>query len=98
MQYVTWYGFLSFTKTWVKIEAVNMVKNFLIGQKKWTTDATKTAWKRAIQKRAEAAGDLISNKTADKTTSISKKSSAHSTKLHSKIDDANGEIEVQKKR
>ena len=75
-----------------------MVKNFLIVQKKWTTDAIKTAWKRAIQKRAEAAGDLISNKTADKITSISKKSSAHSTELHSKIDDANSEIEVPKKR
>ena len=71
-----------------------MVKNFLIVQKKWTTDAIKTAWKRAIQKRAEAAGDLISNKTADKITSISKKSSAHLTELHSKIDNANSEIEV----
>ena len=29
--------------------------------------------KRAIQKTAEATGDLIDNKTADKITSISKK-------------------------
>ena len=31
-----------------------------------TTDAIKTASKRAIQKTGEATGDLISNKTADK--------------------------------
>ena len=34
--------------------------------KKSTTDALKTAWKRAIQKTAEATGDLIGNKIADK--------------------------------
>ena len=34
----------------------------------------KTASKRAIQKTAEAAGDLIGNKIADKITSVSKKS------------------------
>ena len=32
--------------------------------------------KRAIQKTAEATGDLIDNKTADKITSISKKKPA----------------------
>ena len=41
--------------------------------KKCTTDALKTASKRAIQKTAEAAGDLICNKIADKITSVSKK-------------------------
>ena len=35
-------------------------------------DAAKTAWKRAVQKTAEAAGDLIGNKIADKITSINK--------------------------
>ena len=40
--------------------------------KKYTTDAIKTASKRAIQKTAEAMGDLIGNKTADKITSVSK--------------------------
>ena len=45
-------------KTWVKVA---------------TTDAIKTASKRAIQKTAEATGDLIGNKIADKTTSVSKK-------------------------
>ena len=41
--------------------------------KKSTTDAIKTASKRAILKTAEATGDLISNKIADKITSVSKK-------------------------
>ena len=41
--------------------------------KKYTTDAIKTASKRAIQKRAEATGDLIGNEIADKTASVSKK-------------------------
>ena len=35
-------------------------------------DAAKTASKRVVQKTAEAAGDLIGNKIADKITSISK--------------------------
>ena len=33
---------------------------------KYTADAIKTTSKRAIQKTAEAAGDLIGNKIADK--------------------------------
>ena len=41
--------------------------------KKSTTDAIKTASNRAIQKTAEATGDLIGNKIADKITSVSKK-------------------------
>ena len=40
---------------------------------KFTTDAIKTTSKRAIQKTADATGDLIGNKIADKITSISKK-------------------------
>ena len=42
--------------------------------KKSTTDAIKTASKIKIQKRAEATGDLMENKIADKITSVSKKS------------------------
>ena len=42
--------------------------------KKSTTDAIKTASKRVIQKTAEATGDLVGNKIADKITSVSKKS------------------------
>ena len=43
--------------------------------KKSTTDAIKTASKRAIQKTAEATGNLIGNTIADKITSVSKKTS-----------------------
>ena len=42
--------------------------------KKSATDAIKTASKRAIQKTAEATGDLVGNKIADTITSASKKS------------------------
>ena len=42
--------------------------------KKSTTNAIKTASKKAIQKTAGATGDLIGNKIADKITSLSKKS------------------------
>ena len=51
-------------------------QNLLDSAKKFTTDAIKTASKRAIQKTAETTGDLIDNKIADKITSISKKNSA----------------------
>ena len=42
--------------------------------KKSATDAIKTASKRALQKTAEATGDLVGNKFADKITSVSKTS------------------------
>ena len=50
-----------------------MERNLLIQLKISATDAIKTASKRAIQKTAEATGDLIGNKIADRITSISKK-------------------------
>ena len=40
--------------------------------KQTSTDALKTVSKREIQKTAEATGDLIGNKIADKITRISK--------------------------
>ena len=43
--------------------------------KKSATDAIKTVWKRAIHKTAEASGDKIGNKIADKITKFSKKKS-----------------------
>ena len=49
-------------------------RKFLDSAKKSTTDIIKTPSKRAIQKTAEATGDLIGNKIADKITSVSKKS------------------------
>ena len=54
-----------------------------------------TASKRIIQKTAEATGDLIGNKIADKITSVSKRFLAE---LPSKNDVANTEIEVAKKK
>ena len=41
--------------------------------KKSTTDAIKTASKRAVQKIAEATGELIGNEIADTIASVSKK-------------------------
>ena len=53
-------------------------QKFLDSAKKATTDAMKTASKRAIRKTTETTGDLIGNKIAVKITSVSKKSSAQS--------------------
>ena len=53
----------------------------------------KTPSKRAIQKKAEATGDLIGNKIADKITSVSKK--VPPKELHSQHED---EIEIPKER
>ena len=69
----------------------------LYSAKKFTTDATKTVWKRAIQKTAEANDDLIGNKIAYKITSISKSPmELHlqniSKELHSKTDENDKEI------
>ena len=49
---------------------------------KSATDAIKTASKRAIQKIAVATGDLVGNKIADKTTSVSKKSAKKLSTIH----------------
>ena len=50
-------------------------QKFINSAQKSTPDAIKTASKRAIQKTAEAAGDLIGNKIADEITSVSRKKS-----------------------
>ena len=60
-----------------------------------TTDAIKTSSKRTIQKTAEATGDLIDNKIADKITSISKKP-AKELRDNDETEDA--EITTHKKR
>ena len=71
--YVKEYGFLSFANNMGKSLSNKYGQKHLNSAKKFTTDATKTASKRAIQKTAEATGDLIDNKFADKITSVSKK-------------------------
>ena len=65
-------GVYHLLKILIKIQAINTVKNFFDTAKKSTTDAIKTASKRAIQKTTEETGDLISNKIANKMTSILK--------------------------
>ena len=57
-----------------KILSNKFGQTLLDSTKKSPTDARKTASKKAIQKLAEATGDLIGNKIADKITSVSKKS------------------------
>ena len=64
--------------------------------KKSTVDAIRTASKRAIQKTAEATGDLIGSKIVDKVTSISKSpKDLHSKELHSQNEN---EIGITKER
>ena len=83
--YVKGYEFLSFAKNigkslsnkYAATSATNVAQKLIDSAKKCKTDAIKTASKRAIQKIAEATGDLIVNKIADKITSVS-------TELHSK--------------
>ena len=60
--YVKGYGFLSFAKRLSN----EYGQKLLNSAKKSTTDAIKTASKSGIQKTAEATGDLIGNKIADK--------------------------------
>ena len=61
--------------------------------KQSATNAIKAASKRAILKTAEATGDLVGNKIADKITSVSKKS----TKKLPTIDE-DVELTTHKKR
>ena len=65
---------MSFAKNIGKNLSNNYGQERLVSAKKSTTDAIKTASKRAIQKTAQATGHLVGNKTADKITSVSKKS------------------------
>ena len=85
--YVKGYGFLSFAKSLSNKHGKKLFDN----TRKSTIDAIKTASKRAIQKIAEATGDLIGNKIADKTTIVSKKSSSNNN------DDDGVELTTHKK-
>ena len=60
--YVKGYGFLSFAKSMGKSLSNKYGQKRLDSAKKSTTDALKTASRRAIQKTTEATGDLIGNK------------------------------------
>ena len=76
------YGFLSFVKNLGRNLSNKYGQSLLNSAKKSTTDAIKTASKRAIQKSAEETGDLIGNKIADKITSASKKSTVDCKNLN----------------
>ena len=71
-----------------------MVKSLLIVLKISATETFETASKRAIQKTAEATGDLVGNEIADKITSYSKKSPDRPTELPS--NESNNEIPKEK--
>ena len=71
--YVKGYGFLSFGKNMGKRLSNIYSQKRLDKAKKSTTDAIITTSKWAIQKTAEATGDLIGNKSADEITNVSKK-------------------------
>ena len=88
--YVKGYGLLSFAKNIGKTLSSKYGQELLDSAKKSTTDALKTASKRAIQKTTEATGDLIVNKIADKITSVSKKKSINNN------DDENVELTTHK--
>ena len=92
--YVNGYGFLSFDKNMGKSLSNKYGQKRFDSAKKSAADAIKTASKREIQKTAEATGDLIGNKIADKITSVSKKKAAK--ELHNNDEDM--EITTHKKR
>ena len=91
-RYVKGYGFLSFAKNIGKNISHKYSQKPMDTAKKSATDVIKTASKRAIQKTAEATGDLVSNRIADKITSLSKKSlkELHDQELQS--NETNNEI------
>ena len=67
-KYVKGYGFLSFSRKFDD----KYGKKLMDIATKTGMNAAKTASKRAVQKTAEATGDLIENKIADRITSIGK--------------------------
>ena len=67
-KYVRGYGFLSFARGF----GDKYSKQLMDTATKTRRDAAKTAFKRVVQKNAEATGDLIGNKIADKFTALVK--------------------------
>ena len=83
-------------KILAKIIVVSTVKSLLTVQKNSVTDAIKTDSKGAIQKNAEAAGDLIGNEIADKMTSVS--TECHSKKSPKELNSHKANNEIPKQR
>ena len=79
--FVKGYGFLFFAKNMCKNFGKNISKKirskysqeFFENDKQYAINALKTVSKRAMQKTAEATGDLIENKIAKKITRAIKK-------------------------
>ena len=92
--YAKGYGFLSFAKKMGKSLSNKYDQKPFDTAKKPTTDAIKTASKRAIQNTAETTGDLIGNKAADEITSVSEKPAKE---LHNNNNDKDVEITTHKK-
>ena len=94
--YVKGFGFLSFAKNIGKRLSNKYGQKLIDSAKKSTTDAIKTASKRAIQKTDEATANLIGNKIADKITSPPKEKTA--MELHNNDETEDVEIDTLKKR
>ena len=90
--YVKGYGFFSSAKNMGTHLSNKYGQKLSATATKSAADAIKTDSKRAIQKTAEATGDLIGNKIADKITSVSKKSKKPQN------NEANDESEAPKER
>ena len=75
-KYVKGYGFLSFARKFGN----KYRKKLMDAATKTGIDAAKTGSKTVVQKTAEATGDLIRNKIADKITSIDKAKEKEKTK------------------
>ena len=75
-KYIKGYGFLSFARKF----GDKYGKKLMDTPTKTGIDAAKTASKRIVLKTAEAAGNLIGNKIADKITSVGKWKEKEKTK------------------
>ena len=89
---------MSFAKNIVKNIRNNYGQKPLDGAKKSMTDAIKTTSKRASQITAEATGDFIGNKIADKIINVPKKSQNNLDKATIEADMSNEKYISPEKR
>ena len=104
--YLKGYGFLYFAKDMTKnlsnkystAHATNGAQKLLDSAKTSGADAIKTASKKAVQKSAEATGDLIVNEIADKITSASKDLHSKKSSKESHLEKRGSNNEIPKER
>ena len=96
--YVKGQGFLSFAKIMGTHLSNKYSQKLLDMAKKSTTDAIKTASKRAMQKTAEAKGNLVGNKIADKITSVSMELQSKKTQNNKSEADSDSLKDIPKKK